>query len=158
MKLYTVHQPDEKTADPLEIAERIVFVKDGFAWIALLIPALWALWNRMWLVFVGYLLLASIVQSGLMALGSSTETIAAVTVLINLLFALEANNLRRWTLERKGFTEIGAVAGRSWEECEARFFANWVEAQSGQVGSSSRPSAVTSTPTAVPTVGIVGRA
>ena len=38
-------------------------------------------------------------------------------------FALEANGLRRWTLERRGYVLVGVVEGRTLEEAERRFFA-----------------------------------
>ena len=35
-------------------AEQLVFVKDGFSWLAALVPPLWLLWKRMWLEFAIY--------------------------------------------------------------------------------------------------------
>ena len=49
MRAYTIH------ARP---AGEAVLVREGFSWGALLLPTLWFLWNRMWLVAFAHLLLA----------------------------------------------------------------------------------------------------
>lgn len=164
MKLYTVHELINESGDPMLRAERMAFVKDGIAWTAFLMPPLWALWHRMWLVFIGYILAVLVFQLLLISLGVSSTTSASVTLIANFLFALEANNLRRWTLERKGYKEVAAVSGRTREECELRFFVDWLEDDKGRKSIASRPPAPISVQeqqsaqSAVPTVGIVGRA
>jgi hypothetical protein len=47
-----------------------------------------------------------------------------VVLLVHLLFALEANNLRRWTLERRGFRLVAVAEGRNIEEAEIRYFSS----------------------------------
>src|SRR5690606_35961932 len=47
----------------------------------------------------------------------------AVMLLFAVWFALEANGLRRWTLERTGRGMIGVVEGRTAETAECRWFA-----------------------------------
>jgi hypothetical protein len=49
---------------------------------------------------------------------------ASVVLLVHLLFALEANNLRRWTLERRGFRLVAVAEGRNIEEAEIRYFSS----------------------------------
>jgi hypothetical protein len=43
-------------------------------------------------------------------------------VLVHLLFALEANGLRVWTLERNGYRLTGIVQGHNIEDAEIRYF------------------------------------
>lgn len=128
-------------------AERTIFVKDGFAWPALFFPLLWTLWHRLWLVFLGYLAVAVAVEA--MSAAAGGPAIGAVAALFALLFAFEANALRRWTLERRGWTFAAAVSGSTQEEAEARFFARYqglsTSADAGdiippQAGRSSVPS------------------
>ncbi|WP_128290440.1 DUF2628 domain-containing protein [Afifella aestuarii] len=115
---YTVHLPPEK--EGVDGALRAVFIKDGMNWPALLIPFLWLLYRRMWLPLLLYL-----VASGAIAvLGFRFGEAAAqwCGLLFAILFALEANNLRRWSLSRRGWREAGAASGRSEDEAAIRFF------------------------------------
>ncbi|CAN5280821.1 DUF2628 domain-containing protein [soil metagenome] len=122
MPLYTVMAPpprDSATApDPL----RFVFVKDGFTWPALILPQLWLLFRKMWIVFLLYVA----VGLGLMYLaatyGGPLPWVALAFV--QLLFALEASQLRRLSLARRGYEFLGVVEGRR-SEVETRFFADW---------------------------------
>ena len=49
---------DQSTPDP----ERFVFVRDGFSFWAFLLAPLWMLRARLWLVFVGYVVVAVALQ------------------------------------------------------------------------------------------------
>jgi hypothetical protein len=52
------------------------------------------------------------------------EVAATILGAIGLLvLALEANNIRRLSLEGRGFSEVGSSFGRNVEEAEVRFFA-----------------------------------
>jgi hypothetical protein len=119
MRAYSVHAPPGEALEP----ERFAFVKDGIAWPALFVPALWMFWHRLWLVLLAYL--AYVVA--LAALGRFVGEGPAVTVALlgALLLALEANNLRRWSLRRRGWQEVGSGSGRDLEEAELRFFQTW---------------------------------
>ena len=119
MTVYTVHAPrlgEGETPDPAEL----VFVKDGFCWPALFIPVVWLVWRGLWLSLLIYLVLAIGLASLAGLAGSSAST--AVMVLFAIWFALEANGLRRWTLERHRYRLVGVVEGRTQEEAERRFF------------------------------------
>ncbi len=114
MAAYTVHAPPD--GDP----ERIRLVKEGFCWPALFFPALWLLWHRMWIPFVLYLVYAA----ALYGLGTAfpDAPIGFVALLGAVLLALEANNLRRWSLARRGWSELGGTFGRTLDEAEMRYF------------------------------------
>lgn len=116
MKSYTVHAPAEGDSAP----EQFAFVKEGFSWPALFFPALWILWHRLWLVLVWYIVFALSVAWADRLAGETNATILALLGAV--LFALEANNFRRFTLESGGWREIGAGAGRNLVEAEIRFF------------------------------------
>lgn len=123
MAVFTVLEPPASASVAAD-AERIRFVREGFSWVALIVPFLWIVWHRLWLVGLGWLVLAIGLQAGANALGGPMPAIVGVGY--GILFAFEANALRRWTLERRGFRFAGVVAGANRDECERRFFATWL--------------------------------
>jgi hypothetical protein len=58
--------------------------------------------------------------------------------LFAILTGLEANSLRRWTLQRRGWVSHGVVVADNLEAAERRFFDSWVAAQ-GRARSSGSP-------------------
>lgn len=127
MAVYTVHEPKSQTGRGFNEAKRIVFVKEGFCWPALFIPVLWLLFNRMWLILLAYLVIVIGAETLLQAAGNATFT-GLAGVVLSLLFALIANDVRRWHLSRKGHALRGVVAGGDRDDCERRFFAEWLAA------------------------------
>jgi hypothetical protein len=120
MAIYTVLAPaagDGDAADPI----RTVFVKDGFAWPALFFAVVWLIYRRMWLVLILYVAITA--AAGFVLQRAGGDSAGFVVILLHFLFALEANNLRRWTLERRGFRFAGVAEGRTLEEAEIRYFA-----------------------------------
>jgi hypothetical protein len=129
MLTFTVHEPPNPPADRMERAEALAFVRDGFSWSAALFSPVWLLAHRMWWPLLAYCL--AVVAIGLV--GEQLDFDAgwsslAVTAL-NLLVGFEAHTLRRWTLARRGWTTIGAVSGRTADDCERRWFEMWLPAQ-----------------------------
>ena len=124
MTIYTVMSPPPSGNDARD-AERVAFIKEGFSWSALFVPVIWLLWHRLWLVLAGYLTAAVVLSIAGGLIGGPAGGVVAVVLAV--LFALEANALRRWTLERRGWQFAGIVSGTNREECETRFFHHWVE-------------------------------
>ncbi len=121
MRIYTVHAPP---GDPAP--ERFAFVKDGFSWPAFFFTFLWILWHRMWIALLGYIVfLLVIAWIGVLA-GDSEAMIFAI--IGGILIGLEGNTVRRLSLERKGWREVGESYGRNLSEAEIRFFHGWAEA------------------------------
>ena len=146
MPTYTVHEP-HPVADTLdERATRLIFVKEGFAWLAFLSPFLWLLFNRLWREILIYIL----VTAGIMVLVHYTggnNTAAGWTLLLtNLVFGFEARNIYRAALAHKGYAVIGVVTGRDLEDSERRFLSEWLP-------SARTASAVSPTPDPVPLMG-----
>lgn len=127
MIVFTVHEPDGLAGRGPADADRIVFVKDGFCWPALIIPVLWLAYRRMWLVLVAYLAAAALLEAAGRWLAGPAFTVAA-GLAFAMLFALLANDLRRWQLARRGHRMRAVVTGRDREECERAFFAGWLAA------------------------------
>jgi hypothetical protein len=107
---------------------RFAFVRDGFHFWAFLLPPLWMLRHRLWLVLVGYLLVAAALQLALMLAGAPGGLKLAANLLLALLIGLEAASLRRFTLTRRGWTNIGVVVADDLELAERRFFDAWTGA------------------------------
>jgi hypothetical protein len=133
MALYTVYAPPPEAGATAPDPLRFVFVKDGFCWPALFVPELWLLFRRMWLVFLVYLAASAAVS--IVGAQAGGPLPWAVLILMHLLFALEANALRRWKLSSAGYTFVGVANGRR-SEAEIRFFSQW-----------EPPAIVTSAPT-----------
>lgn len=126
MQIYTVYEPPDPPADRLDRAEAHAFVKEGFTWMAFLLTPLWLLANRMWLILATYVLGLGALQLGLAWIGAEEQLRSLLVLAAHLLIGFEADTLKRWTLERKGWRMIGSVAGRNWLECERRFFEAWL--------------------------------
>ena len=126
MSAYTVHIPPSTRRGSASGPERFVFVRDGFSFWAFLLAPLWMLWYRLWLVFLGYCVLAFALQAGLHAIGASFAVRFTAGALLALLAGLEAATLRRFTLARRGWTNTGIVVGDDIESAEQRFFDVWI--------------------------------
>ena len=121
MSTYIVMAPPEfgdLAGDPRE-SDRLLFVPDRFSVLAFLFSIIWMLVHRMWLVLLGYLALTLAIELLSIAVSGEAAGIAALT--ISLLFGFEAQALRRWSLERKGWRVIGIVDGINPAEAELRF-------------------------------------
>jgi hypothetical protein len=127
MAVYTVHEPPLKRDQTAPDPERFVFVRDGFAFWAFLLAPLWMLRHRMWLVFIAYMVVVIALQIGLRALGASPVVMVLVSLLIAWLVGLEAATLRRFTLARRRWKNVGIVVGDDREAVERRFFDAWAD-------------------------------
>ena len=117
MRLYTVH-----LRRPVADAVRdFVLIKEGFCWPAALFTAFWAAATGMWLVAIA--LLAADVGIGMAAgaLGFGPAGQVVATVLFGFAVGLFGNDIRRWTLSRRGFTHVGISSGVDAETAEVRF-------------------------------------
>jgi Protein of unknown function (DUF2628) len=146
MAVYTVHEPPPKADQLQPDPERFVFVRDGFSFWAFVLAPLWMLRHRMWLVFIGYLVVAIALQVALSLIGASATVMTVVTVLLSLLVGFEAATLRRFTLGRRRWTNVGIVVGDDTETAERRFFDAWVDrGGSDSVAWASAPAAASAT-------------
>ena len=129
MRIYTVQQGP----DPRSAGDDIEFVREGFSWGAFFFTLAWSLYHGLWIVFV-IVLVASALLSGVMALaGFDGFGRGAVWFAASLLFGYEANNLRRWTLKRRGWRQVGIASGRALADAEHRFFGIYAVSPSGML-------------------------
>jgi hypothetical protein len=157
MSIYTVHVPSSSAEKAAPEPERFIFVRDGFSFWAFLLGPLWMLWHRLWLVFICYLGLVILLHFGLHMISASTAVTLAAGALVALLVGFEAATLRRLTLARRHWDNVGIVVGDDVESAERRFFDAWVR-RALHAPASPRPAApVASGPVlASPSTEIVG--
>lgn len=118
MRIYTVHyRPEAGGGD-------IALVKEGFCWPAFLVGPLWALWHGLWVVALWLFALTVVVGAIGAVLGLDAVTQTALAAGLAVAVGGTANDLRRWTLERRGFSEEGVVMGGGEDEALRRFLAN----------------------------------
>jgi hypothetical protein len=123
---YTVHEPPAPSADRLDRAEQLVFVKDGFTYAAAAFAPVWLIANRLWLAFAAYLAVLVLLLLGVAALDGPSTWLLLGSSALHLLLGYEADSIQRFTLARRGYRQIGAVSGRSETECERRFLESWL--------------------------------
>lgn len=128
MIVFTVHEPPHASADKLDRAEAIVFVRDGFSALAALLGPLWLLLNGLWLAWLIAIAVAGL-GVGLFFAGAPLPWVAALWLAVHLVIGFEGRNIERWTLERRGWTMVGSVTGQTIDECERRFFEAWLPRQ-----------------------------
>jgi hypothetical protein len=121
---FTIHEPSRVPATLEARADAVHFIKEGIAWWALFFPFLWLLYHRMWLVLAGFAALSLGLQLAL-ALAELESAAVWAGIGLSILFAVEANDLRRWTLSRRGYRLVGAVTGNDRAECELKYFSSW---------------------------------
>ena len=126
MVVYTVHEPPNPPADPLERAARHVFIKERFHWLAAIFPAIWLFVKGMWWELVAYLVLISLLIGILEVLGAAPQATGIFVIIVQIVFGFEAGALYRASLARRGWRTVGTVAGRNAAECERRFFEAWL--------------------------------
>ena len=125
MPTYTVHAPPPKQGETTGAPGRFVFVRDGFHWWAFLLAPLWLLWCRLWLAFLGYVVVSVVLGAILYLLGVPSGVKMLASALVALLVGFEASTLWRWTLTRRRWAPLGFVVADDREAAEQRFFAAW---------------------------------
>ncbi|WP_458094956.1 DUF2628 domain-containing protein [Roseomonas sp. WA12] len=107
MRVFTIHARDGERP-------RTRLVPEGGSFLAFLFGPLWLLWRGLWLVLLGYLLLAGLIA----VLPDPWEGVAALA--LQVLLGFHARDLERWTLRRRGYAVAGVVAAGDEEEALLR--------------------------------------
>ena len=118
MASYVVMEPPAATA--AEAADRAVVIRDGFSFLAFLLPPLWLLWHRLWLEA----LLAIAASVALTALGDTAglgSLGGALSLLVSLFVGLEGQAMRIAALRRRGWQDWGVVEASRQDEADLRY-------------------------------------
>jgi len=137
MSIYTVHEPPPRNGAAAPNPQRFVFVRDGFYFWAFLLTPLWLIWHRLWLVLLIYLIVITGLAEAMRHAGVDTAGRSLVMLLVSFLIGLEASTLRRFTLARRGWRNVGLVGGTNTEAAERRFFDDWAAAGQGRPSGSA---------------------
>lgn len=116
MAVYVVMEPPGEAGQ----AERARLIRDGFAWLAFLVPPLWLLWHRLWIEA----LLAFVALGLLSALGEMAGFGLAgwsLMLLVSVYVGLEGQALRVNALRRRGWRDWGVVSAERFDDAEARY-------------------------------------
>ena len=140
MAVYTVHEPPRRFDDELAHTSRFVFVRDGFHGWAFLFGPAWMLRHRLWLAFVGWLVVAGGLGALLAAVRAGGWSVLVAFTVLGLLVGAEASSLRRAKLRRAGYAKVAVVIGDDLQAAEHRFFAGWSTRRAeGRPGSPAVP-------------------
>ncbi|MGV1015003.1 MAG: DUF2628 domain-containing protein [Methyloceanibacter sp.] len=139
MTVYSVYEPPKAPADLAERADRLAFVKEGFSWPALFVPALWLIYQRMWIELVIFLAIFAVLPFAFGLDRQNEELIGWISFGLLVLFAFEANDLRSAALERRGYRLAGVAMGRDRTEAELSFFSDWLPQQTKAEMAASTP-------------------
>lgn len=116
--IYTVHE-NSALAEP---SERVVLVREGFAFWAFALHLIWLLYHRCWRMAAVYaVLLVAIVKLGAM-FGLSSVSVLVLQFGLQFWLGGAANDCRRASLRRSGFDEIAVVCAESELLAERRYF------------------------------------
>ena len=117
MKIYTVHNKPEDNS-----LENTIFIPEGFSWKAFVFNVLWLLYHRVWLAsfFVATMLIVFSLaeKQGLL----DTQKIAIIQLGFLVIVGYHANDWRRASLRRKGYTISDVVASDSNFRARQRYF------------------------------------
>ena len=125
MAIYTVHARVARGDTTPREPDGFVFVRDGFHFWAMVLSLPWLLWHGLWIATLGYVVFTLALDVTLTTVGIGAGSIIVVMLLIALLMGFEASTLRRWTLSRGRWRQVGMVAASNEEAAERRFFAHW---------------------------------
>lgn len=116
--IYTVHVND----DASDVADRVVLVREGFAFWAFALNIVWLLAHRLWIASVLYVaLLVLLVRTAELA-GLGEPTIAIVQLGLQFALGTFAHDAQREALARRGYQEVDVVCAESELLAERRYY------------------------------------
>lgn len=120
MKIYSIHVAQFCT-DP---EPDMRCVSEGFNWAAFIFAPFWALVKGYWLVFIAISVLNVFFMGMVAFFGLDLIGQAVVNIGFNMLVGIYANDLARWTLQKRGFVEEDVVSGENPEHALERYVYN----------------------------------
>ncbi len=120
MASYVIMEPPPEPGG--RISRDPVFVRDGFAFLAFLVPFVWLLWHRLW-IEAALALGVTLLLGGLGEYGGAGPAASLLSILVSIYVGLEGAALRIAALRRRGWREVGVVEADSVADAEIRHFA-----------------------------------
>jgi hypothetical protein len=141
MASYVIFEPPGTTRP-----QDAVFIRDGFHWLAFLVPFFWFLWHRLWLE-AGLVFAAMVGLGALEGVEGMPGIVAPVSLLLSLGLGFEAPALWMAALRRRGWREWGVVEADGRDEAAIRYLA---DADIDMPAPAPYPPSTASTPTTPP--------
>ena len=88
MIVYTIYEPPHPPADRSDHAISLVFIKDGFSWLAAAMAPIWMLLHSLWLVLAIYCVVIAGVDLGLTYIGTNKIIVMFVMMAISVVIGL----------------------------------------------------------------------
>ncbi|MBN9068661.1 MAG: DUF2628 domain-containing protein [Rhizobiales bacterium] len=123
-----------------------VFVRDGFHWLAFIVPFIWFLWYRLW-IEAGLVFAAMVGLSALEQVDGMQGIVPAISLLLSLGLGFEAPTMRMAALRRRGWRERGVVEADGCDEAAIRYLA---DADTDMPAPAPYPPSATPAPTTSP--------
>ena len=122
MAAYRVFEFPNAMPEQVQDGRNVELIRDGFSFLAVLFPAVWLLWNRVWFGFSFYvaLILVFILASELI----NPLIGVFLNSLLGLYLGFEGTNWRAKKYLGNGWQEVDVVLASNYEEAEMRAFAN----------------------------------
>lgn len=117
LKLYSVHlKPDEKTNE-----DTLIFVREGFSFLAFLFTILWALYYRLWWLASIIIIVNIGLIYGVNMVGLDSYALSIMQLGFQLWVGYHANDFLREGLRQRGFITAAIVSGENQSMAERRF-------------------------------------
>ena len=124
MAIYSVYLPPTSQNDA-DLADRTLFVREGFSFAAFGLGPFWLLWNRLWLALAAYILTVLLIALAASSWGLGIPASLLLIALCDYFLGLEAARLKSAMLERRRYRFTDIIAGSKMDEVERRFFTRW---------------------------------
>ncbi len=150
MATYLVFEPADG-ARTQSNAERVVFLREKFSPWAFVLTPFWLLRYRLWLAFLIWLVVFTLITVVGGLLGFGPYAALAASLFPSIIVGLEAINLRARKLLKRGYRDAGVVIAEDMETAERRFFETWKDASPAEMPAKSDfPYAPNAAPPAYP--------
>ena len=120
MKIFTVY------SKPGDNIDKSIFIKEGFSIYAFLFQFFWALYNRLWQLSILFIVISMSLNLFLSLEFISVETLYVIDFVMFLFIGIEANDILRYYLERRGYECLAVIAANNYPEAQFRFFKEYV--------------------------------
>ena len=116
-----IYNAFEKPEAP-EPTDRVVLLKEGFTFWAFILGAIWLLAKRQWVLFLGFVVVASVLCIAGQLFDLPNAAVALVLAWLQLMLGYHVNDLRAWRLKRRGYRFAGVIAAESPMHAQRRYF------------------------------------
>jgi uncharacterized protein DUF2628 len=102
--------------------EELVFLRDGFSFLAFLFPPLWLLWHRLWVeAVVTFAILLAL--SALERAGGVATAAPVLSLLVSIFVGFEGNAMRIARRQRRGWRVATVIDADGVDDAETRYAA-----------------------------------